>query len=184
MKTGGLAVTDHTGPAKVYESEEDCFHALERQEIEKGDVVVIRNEGPKGGPGMREMLAVTAALVGQGLGADVALLTDGRFSGGSHGFVIGHIAPEAYVGGPIGLVEKGDIIKISEKESLIEVQVSDEVLEERRKNWLAPKPDRRSCGILGKFRDQVGSAEFGAVTSKFLPEEKLDENGEMINEEL
>lgn len=184
MKTGGLAVTDHTGPAKVYECEEDCFHALERREIVKGDVVVIRNEGPKGGPGMREMLQVTGAVVGQGLAADIALLTDGRFSGGSHGFVIGHIAPEAYVGGPIGLVENGDIIKISEAEGLIEVEISEEELEKRRAKWTPPKPDRRSCGILGKFRDQVGSAEFGAVTTRFLPEEKLDENGEMINEEL
>src|SRR6185312_2320734 len=124
-----------SGPAKVYDSEEDMLHALERKEIVKGDVVVIRYEGPKGGPGMPEMLTPTSAIMGAGLGSDVALLTDGRFSGGSHGFIVGHITPEAQEGGPIGLIRTGDRITIDAAENLIQVELSADELARRRARW-------------------------------------------------
>lgn len=165
-KVKGLKVFDHTGPAKVFECEEDAFKAVEENKIQAGDTMVIRNEGPKGGPGMREMLAVTSALVGKGLGATVALITDGRFSGGTHGLVIGHVAPEAYVGGTIGLLKDGDIIKIDSKARLLEVQISDEELNERRQSWKQPAP-KYKFGVLRKYLETVSSPMYGAVTDKF-----------------
>ncbi len=127
-----------SGPARVFDSEEDMLHALERKEIGKGDVVVIRYEGPKGGPGMPEMLTPTSAIMGAGLGKDVALMTDGRFSGGSHGFIVGHIVPEAQEGGPIALVRDGDIITIDAEANTIDVDVSDEEMDRRRAAWQMP----------------------------------------------
>src|SRR5207253_4201523 len=127
-----------SGPAKVYDSEEDMLHALERKEIVKGDVVVIRYEGPKGGPGMPEMLTPTSAIMGAGLGNDVALLTDGRFSGGSHGFIVGHITPEAQSGGPIALVKDGDLINIDAVKNRIDLDVDPAELARRREAWKAP----------------------------------------------
>jgi dihydroxy-acid dehydratase len=148
----------------VYESEEDCFAAIRDRQIEAGDVVVIRGEGPVGGPGMREMLAVTAALVGQGLGESVGLITDGRFSGGTHGLVVGHVAPEAWVGGPIALLQNGDTVTIDGEAKSLQVDLSDAQLEQRRKQWTKPalKVDR---GVLAKYATCVGSASEGAVTS-------------------
>lgn len=165
-KVKGLKVFDHEGPAKVFNSEEETFKAIEDDKIQPGDTIVIRYEGPKGGPGMREMLSVTSALVGKGLGHNVALITDGRFSGGTHGLVIGHVAPEAYVGGPIGLLQDGDIIKIDSKAKLLEVKLSDEELAERRKNFQKPEP-RYKAGVLRKYLETVTSAMYGAVTDKF-----------------
>ncbi len=165
-KVKGLKVFDHTGPAKVFECEEDAFLAVEKGKIVAGDTMVIRNEGPKGGPGMREMLAVTSALVGKGLGASVALITDGRFSGGTHGLVIGHVAPEAYVGGPIGLLKNGDIIHIDSKKKLLEVKLSDKELNLRKKKWKQPNP-KYKFGVLRKYLESVSSPMYGAVTDKF-----------------
>ncbi len=166
LKTSGLKVTDITGPAKVFECEEDCFAAVEQKEIKAGDVVVIRNEGPKGGPGMREMLSVTAALCGQGLGESVGLLTDGRFSGGTHGLVVGHVAPEAALGGPISAVQDGDIITISEKNAELSVNLSDDEISARIAEYKNPT-DNYHSGFIGKYRKLVKSAEIGAVTSEF-----------------
>jgi dihydroxy-acid dehydratase len=162
-KVSGLTVTDMEGPARVFDCEEDAFAAITAGKIKKGDVVIIRYEGPKGGPGMREMLSVTAALVGEGLGKDVALITDGRFSGGSHGFVIGHVAPEAQVGGPIALIRDGDIIKIHADKRELTIAVSEEELLERRKEWTAPAP-KYTSGVMAKYVKLVGSASKGAVT--------------------
>ncbi len=166
LKTSGLKVTTITGPAKVFECEEDCFEAVKQEKIKAGDVVVIRNEGPKGGPGMREMLSVTAALCGQGLGESVGLLTDGRFSGGTHGLVVGHVAPEAALGGPIGAVQDGDIITMSEASAELSVELSDEVIAQRVAAYEV-KPDNYNAGFIGKYRKLVKSAEQGAVTSEF-----------------
>src|SRR5439155_20489808 len=152
-----------TGPAKVYDSEEEMLHALERKEIEKGDVIVIRYEGPKGGPGMPEMLTPTSAIMGAGMGKDVALLTDGRFSGGSHGFIIGHITPEAAEGGPIGLVRDGDHITIDAARCEIGVEVSDAELAKRRASWKAPAP-KATSGVLAKYIRLVKPASEGCVT--------------------
>jgi len=160
-KLAGHGEFSFSGPARVYESEEECFHAVQNREIEKGDVIVIRNEGPRGGPGMREMLAVTAALVGQGLGDDVALMTDGRFSGASYGFVVGHIAPEAANGGPIALLRNGDRITIDVDKRSID---TDADLESRRSKWQPRKPAYTS-GALAKYAYLVSSASEGAVTS-------------------
>jgi dihydroxy-acid dehydratase len=154
-----------SGPAKVYDSEEDMLHALERHEIEHGDVVVIRYEGPKGGPGMPEMLTPTSALVGAGLGGGVALLTDGRFSGGSHGFIIGHIVPEAQEGGPIGLIQNGDIITIDAKQNDLNVAVSDEEMARRRAQWTMP-PYKATRGTLYKYIKNVKNASEGCVTDE------------------
>lgn len=166
VKVKGLNETIHRGPAKVFDCEEDAFHAVEAKKIEAGDTVIIRYEGPKGGPGMREMLSVTAALAGQGLHKSVALITDGRFSGGSHGFIIGHTAPEAYLGGTIALLKDGDIINIDLDKKLIEVELSDEELMERKKNWQQPEP-RYKSGVLRKYLETVSSPMYGAVTDKF-----------------
>jgi dihydroxy-acid dehydratase len=153
------------GPAKVYDSEEDMLHALERKEIEKGDVIVIRYEGPKGGPGMPEMLTPTSAIMGAGLGKDVALITDGRFSGGSHGFIVGHVTPEAQEGGPIGLIRTGDRITIDAERNELNVDVKDGELAGRRKSWKMPafKAER---GTLAKYIRLVKSASLGCVTDE------------------
>jgi len=152
-----------TGPAKVYDCEEEMLAGLERKEIVKGDVVVIRYEGPKGGPGMREMLSPTSAIMGKGLGQDVALITDGRFSGGTHGFVVGHITPEAYVGGPLALVEEGDSITIDAVKQKITLDISVAEMKKRLRDWQAPPP-RYTRGVLAKYARQVSSASLGAVT--------------------
>ena len=154
-----------SGPAKVYDSEEDMLHALERKEIGKGDVVVIRYEGPKGGPGMPEMLTPTSAVMGAGLGKDVALITDGRFSGGSHGFIVGHITPEAQDGGPIALVRTGDRITINADKNLISVDLSDEELKKRREAWRMP-PFKATRGTLAKYIRLVKNASLGCVTDE------------------
>ncbi len=162
-KTSGIGTATITGPARVFESEEDALEAILAQQVKAGDVVVIRNEGPVGGPGMREMLAPTSAIVGQGLGESVGLITDGRFSGGSYGLVVGHVAPEAAVGGPIGLVRDGDSITIDAASNLLQVNVDDAELEQRRAAWQPPEPRYRS-GVLSKYARQVSSASRGAVT--------------------
>ena len=164
IKTAGVEMTKFTGGAKVFDREEYAFDAVSKGEIDEGDVVVIRYEGPKGGPGMREMLATTAALVGQGLGKKVAMVTDGRFSGGTRGFMVGHVAPEAYVGGPIALVKNGDKITIDTETNALDIHVSEEELESRRKQWSKPEPNYKT-GALAKFATLVGSAANGAITS-------------------
>ena len=168
-KVSGVKRPVITGPARVFNSEEYAMDAILKNKIKPGDVVVIRYEGPKGGPGMREMLAPTSALIGQGLGESVALITDGRFSGGTWGMVVGHISPEAYVGGTIGLVKEGDSITINANERLIEVNLSDEELTARRKNW--EKPTRKyTSGVLAKYASLATSASLGAHT---VPSENL-----------
>lgn len=152
-----------SGPAKVYDSEDDTLEAIKQGKVTHGDVIVIRYEGPKGGPGMREMLSITGLLMGAGLGKSVALITDGRFSGGTHGFVVGHIAPEAYVGGGIALVQEGDIITIDAETNSITMDVSDEELERRLAKWQAPAP-RYTKGVLYKYMKNVSSASEGCVT--------------------
>ncbi|KAF6242071.1 dihydroxy-acid dehydratase [Nitrosopumilus sp. b1] len=163
IKTAGVEMTKFTGKARVFDREEYAFDAVSKGEIEEGHVVVIRYEGPKGGPGMREMLATTAALVGQGLGKKVAMVTDGRFSGGTRGFMVGHVAPEAFVGGPIALVKNDDEITIDIEINQIELNVPQEELDERKKQWTKPKPNYTS-GALAKFASLVGSAAEGAIT--------------------
>ena len=163
IKTAGVEMTEFTGVAKVFDREELAFDAVAKGEIEEGDVVVIRYEGPKGGPGMREMLATTAALVGQGLGKKVAMVTDGRFSGGTRGFMVGHVAPEAFVGGPIALVKDGDKISISIDSNSINLHVSEDELQKRKQEWKKPIPNYQS-GALAKYASLVGSAADGAIT--------------------
>lgn len=162
-KISGIKHLSITGPAKVYNSEEECMEAILSNKIREGDIIVIRYEGPKGGPGMREMLAPTSALIGKGLGDKVGLITDGRFSGGTYGMVVGHVAPEAAVGGPIAFVKEGDIITIDANKNELKVHLSDEELEKRKKEWIPPEP-RYKHGIMYKYYKLVGSAEFGAVT--------------------
>jgi dihydroxy-acid dehydratase len=154
-----------SGPAKVFDSEEEMLHALERNEIAKGDVIVIRYEGPKGGPGMPEMLTPTSAIMGAGLGKDVALLTDGRFSGGSHGFIVGHVTPEAQEGGPIALIRTGDVITIDAGKNLLGVDLSAEELERRRAAWKMP-PYKSTRGTLAKYIRLVKNAALGCVTDE------------------
>ncbi len=156
-----------TGKARVYDSEDDAMKAILDGKIVDGDVIVIRREGPKGGPGMREMLGPTSAIMGRGLGKTVALITDGRFSGGSHGFVVGHITPEAHDGGPIGLLVDGDIITIDAAKNTISVDLDDSALKARRENWTQPAP-RYTRGVLAKFAKLTTSASEGAVTDKYL----------------
>jgi dihydroxy-acid dehydratase len=163
VKTAGLSKLVQRGKAKVFNSEQACFASIIKNEIVAGDVVIIRYEGPKGGPGMREMLSVTAAIVGQGLGYDVALLTDGRFSGATRGLMVGHVAPEAYVGGPIALVEEGDEIEVNGETGEITLFVDEATLAKRREQWRAPEPNY-PAGALWKYAQQVGSAAQGAVT--------------------
>ena len=163
IKTAGVEMTEFTGTAKVFDREELAFDAVAKGKIDEGDVVVIRYEGPNGGPGMREMLSTTAALVGQGLGKKVAMVTDGRFSGGTRGFMVGHVAPEAFVGGPIALVKDGDKISISTDSNLINLHVSEDELQKRKQEWKKPTPNYQS-GALAKYASLVGSAADGAIT--------------------
>ncbi|MBV8174210.1 MAG: dihydroxy-acid dehydratase, partial [Verrucomicrobia bacterium] len=151
------------GKARVFESEEKALRAILDDKIKKGDAIVIRYEGPKGGPGMREMLAPTSAIMGKGLGKDVALITDGRFSGGSHGFVIGHVTPEAFTGGPIAIIKNGDPIQIDSEKKTITLNIPKTELTARLKQWKQPKP-RYAKGVLAKYAEQVSPASLGAVT--------------------
>jgi dihydroxy-acid dehydratase len=151
------------GKARVFESEEKALRAILDDKIKKGDAIVIRYEGPKGGPGMREMLAPTSAIVGKGLGNDVALITDGRFSGGSHGFVIGHVTPEAFTGGPIAIIKNGDLIEIDGAKRAITLKITKTELANRLKQWKQPKP-RYIRGVLAKYAEQVSAEWLGAVT--------------------
>jgi dihydroxy-acid dehydratase len=164
-KITGKEGLQFSGPAKVYDSEEAMLQALEENRIDKGDVVVIRYEGPKGGPGMPEMLTPTSAIMGAGLGKDVALLTDGRFSGGSHGFIIGHIVPEAQEGGPLALVRDGDVIAIDAETKTLSVDISDAELEQRRQAWTMP-PYKAERGTLFKYIQCVKHASEGCVTDE------------------
>lgn len=163
VKVAGMDRLTFTGPAQVFDCEEDCFAAVEAREIREGSVIVIRYEGPQGGPGMREMLSTTAALYGQGMGEKVALITDGRFSGATRGFCIGHVGPEAALGGPIALIEDGDEIMIDAETGVIDLNVAPEVIEERRKNWKPRQTDYQS-GAIWRYAQNVGPAYKGAVT--------------------
>jgi dihydroxy-acid dehydratase len=164
-KITGKEGLSFTGPANVFDSEEEMLKALENNQIKIGDVIIIRYEGPRGGPGMPEMLTPTSAIMGAGLGKDVALLTDGRFSGGSHGFIAGHITPEAQVGGPIALVVNGDQITIDAAKNTLSVALSDEELAARRKSW-TPPPYKATRGTLYKYIKNVKSASEGCVTDE------------------
>jgi dihydroxy-acid dehydratase len=163
IKVAGHQEKVYEGPARVFEQEEPAFQAIQRGEINDGDIVVIRYEGPKGGPGMREMLAVTSALIGQGLGDSVALVTDGRFSGASHGPMVGHVAPEAMVGGPIGLLREGDIITLDIPNRRLDARISEEEMTDRRSAWRPMEP-KYTTGVLAKYAKLVSSASEGAVT--------------------
>jgi dihydroxy-acid dehydratase len=162
-KISGKEGTLFKGKAKPYDSEEQAMKAIMEGNINEGDVVIIRYEGPKGGPGMREMLSPTSAIMGKGLGDKVAFLTDGRFSGGTHGFVVGHISPEAHLGGPLALVEEGDEIRIDAEKNEVSLEVDEKTLEDRKRNWKSPKEE--SQGVLRKYAKMVGSASSGAVTT-------------------
>ena len=170
VKVAGMDNLKFTGPVRCFDCEEDAFIAVENKNYNDGDVIVIRYEGPKGGPGMREMLSTTAALYGQGKGDKVALVTDGRFSGGTRGFCIGHVGPEAADGGPIALIKDGDIISIDADAGTIEVDLTKEVFSKRKKQWVKPKTDYNS-GTLWKYSRQVGPARYGAVTHPGAKEE-------------
>jgi len=162
IKVSATSVRKHRGPAMVFDSEEEAFRAVMEGKIKEGDVVIIRYEGPKGGPGMREMLAVTAAISGQGLGEKVALVTDGRFSGATRGISVGHVAPEAAVGGPIALVQDGDVINIDVDAGRIDVELSEQELKKRAESW-KPKPPRYTTGLLAQYASLVSSSAEGAV---------------------
>ncbi len=164
VKVAGHELTQHRGPARVFDSEEACFEAVEQSDIKAGDVVVIRYEGPQGGPGMREMLAVTAAIMGAGLGESVALLTDGRFSGATRGMMAGHVAPEAAKGGPIAIVEDGDMILFDEQNRTLQLELSDEEIQARLAAWQPPEPKFKR-GVMAKYARLVSSAAQGAVTN-------------------
>jgi dihydroxy-acid dehydratase len=164
VKVAGHERMIHKGPARVFDCEEDSFQAVQKGQIKPNDVVVIRYEGPKGGPGMREMLGVTAALVGAGLGDSVALITDGRFSGATHGLVAGHIAPEAAHGGPIALVRDGDTIVFDVEARRLDVAIAEAEMNERRRRW-SPPPPRYTTGVMAKYAKLVSSASAGAVTN-------------------
>ena len=164
MKNAGVDEEKFQGAARVFDREESAMQALSDGTIKKGDVVVIRYEGPKGGPGMREMLMITSAIKGAGLGRDVLLVTDGRFSGGTTGLCVGHISPEAVDGGPIGLIKDGDQISIDIPNGTLELLVAPEELQERAKNFV-PLPPRYTKGVLSKYVKLVGSATYGAVCS-------------------
>ena len=163
LKVAGHERMLHRGPARVFDREEDAFAAVANRKINEGDVVVIRYEGPKGGPGMREMLGVTAALVGEGLGDSVALLTDGRFSGATHGLMAGHVAPEAAVGGPIAAVREGDMIVFDVDKRELDVEISDEEMQKRLAEWREPEP-HYTTGVFAKYAKLVSSASEGAIT--------------------
>jgi dihydroxy-acid dehydratase len=171
VKIAGMKELAFRGPARVFDSEEACFACVRDRQYKEGEVLVIRYEGPRGGPGMREMLSTTAALYGQGMGEKVALVTDGRFSGGTHGFCVGHIAPEAQAGGPIALVRDGDIIAIDARAGTIELEVSQSEIEERRKSW-SPRDNGFGSGALWKYAQQVGPAHLGAVTHPGAAQER------------
>jgi dihydroxy-acid dehydratase len=162
-KVAGLKVCKFRGPAKVFDGEEACFAAIQERRIKPGDAVVIRGEGPVGGPGMREMLSVTAALSGQGLGEQIGLVTDGRFSGGTRGLVVGHVAPEAWVGGPLALLRDGDVVVIDADKKQVNAELDDAELARRRASWKQPPP-RETRGVLAKYARTVRSASEGAVT--------------------
>ena len=164
-KITGLKNPTITGPARVFDSEPACLEAIMAKKIKPGDVIVIRYEGPKGGPGMQEMLAPTSALIGQGLGESVGLVTDGRFSGGTWGMVVGHVAPEAYVGGNIALVEENDSITIDARKLLVQLNVSDAELVQRRARWKPPAP-KYTYGVLAKYMKLVSTASIGAITDR------------------
>jgi dihydroxy-acid dehydratase len=163
VKIAGMENLKFTGPARCFDGEEACFDAVKKKRYKEGDVLVIRYEGPKGGPGMREMLSTTAALYGQGMGAKVALITDGRFSGATRGFCVGHVGPEAAIGGPIALLKNGDIIELNAAKGTIDVKLTKAELDKRRQSWKAKKPECTS-GYLWKYAQQVGPAVKGAVT--------------------
>jgi dihydroxy-acid dehydratase len=163
VKVAGMKVLKFTGPARCFDGEEACFEAVRRKQYDEGDVLVIRYEGPRGGPGMREMLATTAALYGQGMGDKVALITDGRFSGATRGFCIGHVGPEAAVGGPIALIRDGDILELDAEAGTLNVRLPDAELAERRKTW-TPRESEFGSGYIWKYAQQVGPALNGAVT--------------------
>ncbi|HJY09475.1 MAG TPA: dihydroxy-acid dehydratase [Nitrososphaeraceae archaeon] len=171
VKIAGIKSTKFVGKAKVFETEENAFRAISKNRIVEGDVVVIRYEGPKGGPGMREMLAVTAALVGQGLGEKVSMVTDGRFSGATRGFMIGHVSPEAMVGGPISLVKDGDLIDIDVKKGIIDLLISKAEFRRREKKWKPIKPHYKT-GVLAKYASLVNSAAEGAITRPIIVYDK------------
>ena len=171
VKVAGMKKLQFTGPARCFDCEEDAFKAVENRDYKEGEVLVIRYEGPKGGPGMREMLATTAALYGQGAGDKVALITDGRFSGATRGFCIGHVGPEAAVGGPIGLLKDGDMITINAETGDISVDLSDDELAKRKADWTPRETDYQS-GTIWKYAQTVGSAEKGALTHPGAKAEK------------
>jgi len=171
VKVAGMKVLQHTGPARVFECEEDCFEAVLNKDYKEGEVLVIRNEGPKGGPGMREMLSTTAALYGQGMGEKVALITDGRFSGATRGFCVGHVNPEAATGGAIGLLQEGDMITIDAEAGTIDVALTDDELAARKKDWKPHQNDYQS-GALWRYAQTVGEARFGAITHPGAAKEK------------
>jgi dihydroxy-acid dehydratase len=166
-KISGKEGTRFTGIARVFESEETALTAILDGSIKAGDVIVIRSEGPRGGPGMREMLSPTSAIMGKGLGTTVALITDGRFSGGSHGFVVGHITPEAFMGGPIAILKNGDRITIDAEKRIIDLELPDREIARRLAKWKKPKP-RYTRGVLAKYAELVSSASEGAVTDRYL----------------
>jgi dihydroxy-acid dehydratase len=166
VKLAGHERTFHSGPARVFDSEEAAFAAVKSRAISAGDVVVIRYEGPAGGPGMREMLAPTSAIIGAGLGDSVGLVTDGRFSGATYGMVVGHVAPEAAVGGTLALVHEGDSITIDAEHRLLQLNVSDDELARRHESW-QPPDQRYKTGVLAKYAALVSSASLGAVTDRF-----------------
>src|SRR6202012_1296551 len=163
VKVAGMSELKFSGPARCFDREEDAFAAVKAKKYKEGDVLVIRYEGPKGGPGMREMLATTAALYGQGMGGKVALITDGRFSGATRGFCVGHVGPEAAVGGPIALVRDGDIIELDAVKATLEVKLTKSELEKRAREW-KPRADEFTSGYLWKYAQQVGPARQAAVT--------------------
>ena len=164
MKVAGTKHLTHQGPARVYDGERAAFQAVTRNEIELGDVLVLRYEGPVGGPGMQEMLAVTGAIMGTDIGDEILMITDGRFSGATHGPMIGHVAPEAAVGGPIALIRDGDIITLNAETRELSVNVSDEDMAERARSWTAPLPNY-TTGVMAKYAKLVSSASLGAVTT-------------------
>jgi dihydroxy-acid dehydratase len=166
-KISGVKNPKITGPARVFESEEESLRAILDGKIQAGDIVVVRYEGPKGGPGMREMLAPTSAIIGAGLGDSVGLITDGRFSGGTYGMVVGHVAPEAAVGGTIALVREGDTITIDAHQRLLQLHASEEELQQRRDRWEPPQP-RYTRGVMAKYAKLVSTSSVGAVTDRDL----------------
>jgi dihydroxy-acid dehydratase len=163
VKLAGHERLTHRGPARVFDSEEDCFAAVKARSIQAGDVVVIRYEGPAGGPGMREMLHVTAAIVGEGLGDQVALVTDGRFSGATHGLMAGHVTPEAAHGGPLAALRDGDIVSFDIEARRLDVELSDDEVDARLRDWSPPAP-RYTAGVFAKYAALLSSASEGAVT--------------------